>query len=95
MVLRNSGVSKRHKPEWGIFNSEMVKECFAGALICVFSRRHPLASLAGSELAHFDPGGVCGSSVNPKETHQWADLSLHRLSRWRERCLSGRWEWLS
>lgn len=92
IVLRNSGLSKRHKTDWGIFNSEGVKECFAGTLISVFSRRHPPTSLAGSESAHFDPGGVCGSYVNPEETHQWADLPVHRLPRWRERCMSGRKE---
>ena len=78
----------------GAFISERVDECPAGALSSLFSRRHPPTSLAGSGPAHFDPGGVCGSSVNPKETHQWADLSLHRLRRWRERCVSGRWEQL-
>lgn len=78
----------------GTFNSERVEECPAGALISVFSRWRPLTSLAGSAPAHSDPGGVCSSSVNPKETHQWANLSLHRLRRWRERCVSGRWEQL-
>lgn len=65
------------------------------ALISVFSRRHPPTSLAGSESAHFDPGRVCGSSLSPKETHQWENLPLHRLPRWRKRCMSGRKEQLA
>lgn len=50
----------------GTFNSERVVECLAWALVSVCSRRHPPASSARSESAHLDPGGVCGSSANPK-----------------------------
>lgn len=67
-----------------------------GALLglsSLFPRRHAPTSPTASEPTHFDPRGMSGSSVNAEEAHQWADLSLHRLPRWRERHLSRRWAW--
>lgn len=63
----------------GILDSERVEEWLAGAPVSVCSRWHPPASLARSEPAHLDGGGVWGSSPDPQQTHQWADLSLHGL----------------